>query len=241
MLLTHTSISEEHFNFKSFKPPKRRLFFMSKKYYKLPAEILGFGLSPKAIIMYSILADRAELSHKSGAKFKDKAGFYIIYPVTDLCQVLGVGERTARYTLAELEDAGLIATKKQGKSLPQKIYVINPSDRQKIAGQERQNPAGQERQNPAGLINNTDTIYTDTSRLPELLQIIAECAAETGQKLTPKQALKVTKKVIAAKPRSPRAWIRTVLPSAAKDIDEYEATYDLAEYATSSVLDDWDE
>ena len=230
---------------------------MSKKYYKLPAEILGFGLSPKAIIMYSILADRAELSHKSGAKFKDKAGFYIIYPVTDLCQVLGVGERTARYTLAELEDAGLIATKKQGKSLPQKIYVINPSDRQKIAGQERQNPAGQERQNPAGqerqnpagqerqnpagLINNTDTIYTDTSRLPELLQIIAECAAETGQKLTPKQALKVTKKVIAAKPRSPRAWIRTVLPSAAKDIDEYEATYDLAEYATSSVLDDWDE
>lgn len=219
------------------------------KFYKLPADLFAYELTPKAMIMYAVLADRAELSKKNTA-FRDKEGTYIIYPVSDLCSLTGAGERTVRYILAELEDKGLIATRKQGKGLPQKIYIYSPSDRQKLAGQERQKSAGQERQKsagqerqePAGLINKTDNIYTDINKLPELMQMITEVSNEIQKPISPKQALKVAKKVIAAKPRSPRAWIKTVLPSAAKEVEGYEATYNIAEYESSSVLDeDWDD
>lgn len=214
---------------------------MSSKFYKLPAELFSFELTPKAMIMYAVLADRAELSKKNSA-FRDKEGTYIIYPVSDLCSLTGAGERTVRYILAELEDKGLIATRKQGKGLPQKIYIHSPSDRQKLAGLDRQKPAGQERQESAGLINKTENIYTDISKLPELMQMITEVADEIQKPISPKQALKVAKKVIAAKPRSPRAWIKTVLPSAAKEPEGYTATYDIAEYESTSVLDEeWDD
>lgn len=219
------------------------------KFYKLPAELFSYELTPKAMIMYAVLADRAELSKKNSA-FKDKDGTYIIYPVSDLCELIGAGERTVRYILAELEDKGLISTRKQGKGLPQKIYIHSLPDRQKPAGQERQKsagqdrqePAGQERQKSAGIISKTDNIYTDINKLPELMQMISEVSEEIQKPISPKQALKVAKKVIAAKPRSPRAWIKTVLPSAAKEPEGYTATYDIAEYESSSVLDEeWDD
>ena len=220
------------------------------KFYKLPAELFAYDLTPKAMIMYAVLADRAELSKKNPT-FKDKDGTYIIYPVSDLCALTRAGERTVRYILAELEDRGLISTRKQGKGLPQKIYIHSIPDRQKSAGQERQKSAGQDRQKSAGqdrqesaaIINKTENnIYTDINKLPELMQMISEVADEIQKPISPKQALKVAKKVIAAKPRSPRAWIKTVLPTAAKEVEGYEATYNIAEYESSSVLDEeWDD
>ena len=204
------------------------------KFYKLPAELFAYDLTPKAMIMYAVLADRAELSKKNPT-FKDKDGTYIIYPVSDLCALTRAGERTVRYILAELEDRGLISTRKQGKGLPQTIYIHSIPDRQKSAGQDRQESAA--------IINKTENnIYTDINKLPELMQMISEVADEIQKPISPKQALKVAKKVIAAKPRSPRAWIKTVLPTAAKEVEGYEATYNIAEYESSSVLDEeWDD
>ena len=95
----------------------------TNKYYKLSAELLTLPLTPRAMILYAILADRQELSRKTGDKYHDKDGYYIIYTITDICAVLGIGERTAKYALAELEDAGLIERRKQGRTKPQKIYV----------------------------------------------------------------------------------------------------------------------
>ena len=234
------------------------------KYYKLQAELLTLPLTPRAVLLYTILADRQELSRKTGDKYHDKDGYYIIYTITDICAVLGIGERTARYALAELEDMKLIRTRKQGKGLPQKIYVeevekvsdrqkIAGQERQKIAGQERQKIAGQERQKIAGLISYTDTSSTDTSssRLPELLKTIDECAAELKQTITDKDRLKLLKKIQkhgkgihALKP-----WLLTVMSSSsmldsiADDDDSgYQPSYDIAEYESTSVLDeDWDD
>ena len=230
----------------------------TNKYYKLSAELLTLPLTPRAVLLYTILADRQELSRKTGEKYRDKDGYYIIYTITDICAVLGIGERTARYLLAELEDTGLIRTRKQGKSLPQKIYVrdvSDVSDRQKSAGQDRQKSAGQERQKSAGLISYTDTSSTDTSssRLPELLKTIDECAAELKQTITDKDRLKLLKKIQkhgkgihALKP-----WLLTVMSSSsmldsiADDDDSgkgYQPSYDIAEYESTSVLDeDWDD
>ena len=236
---------------------------MSKpKYYKLSAELLSLPLTPRATILYAVLADRQELSHKNGNAFKDKDGCYIIYTVSDICTLLSIGDRTARYALAELEDEGLITTRKQGKSLPQKIYVHDVSDRQKIAGQERQKIAGQERQKIAGLNSSTNTNNTDissssaaatASRIPELIAMIDECAAELSLQLDDKARLKLLRKIQknSKKIHALKPWLRTVMASGSvlDSIDDdddsgkgYQPSYDIAEYESTSVLDeDWDD
>ena len=184
--------------------------------------------------------------------------------------MLSIGDRTARYALAELEDEGLITTRKQGKSLPQKIYVHDVSDRQKIAGQERQKIAGQERQKIAGqerqkiagLNSSTNTNNTDissssaaatASRIPELIAMIDECAAELSLQLDDKARLKLLRKIQknSKKIHALKPWLRTVMASGSvlDSIDDdddsgkgYQPSYDIAEYESTSVLDeDWDD
>ena len=212
------------------------------KYYKLSAELLSLPLTPRAMILYAVLADRQELSRKTGDKYHDKDGYYIIYTITDICAVLGTGERTTRYLLAELEDMKLISTRKQGKGLPQKIYVEEVEevsdrqksagqDRQKSAGQDRQKSAGQERQKIAGLISYTDTSSTDTSssaaatsaatsaattsRIPELIAMIDKCAAELSLQIDDKARLKLLRKIQknSKKIHALKPWLRTVMAS----------------------------
>ena len=189
---------------------------MSKsKYYKLSADILQMPLTPRAMIIYSILADRQELSRKNEL-FQDKNGCYIIFRINDICEITGIGERTAKYALAELEDAGLIERKKQGRNHPQKIYVhevqksalYTPDKVQKIAPPEVQKIAPPEVQKIAPPNNNTDTSSTDTSssaaatsaattsRIPELIAMIDECAAELKKTITDKDRLKLLKKIV---------------------------------------------
>ena len=212
------------------------------KYYKLSAELLSLPLTPRAVLLYTILADRQELSRKTGDKYHDKDGYYIIYTITDICAVLGTGERTARYLLAELEDMKLISTRKQGKGLPQKIYVEEVEEvsdrqksagqeRQKSAGQERQKSAGQERQKSAGLISYTDTSSTDTSssaaatsaatsaattsRIPELIAMIDKCAAELSLQIDDKARLKLLRKIQKHSKtiHALKPWLRAVMAS----------------------------
>ena len=217
------------------------------KFYKVEEAMLALPLTPRAVLLYAILADRQELSRKTGDKYHDKDGYYIIYTITDICTKLHIGERTARYLLAELEDMKLISTRKQGKGLPQKIYIYEVSERQKIAGQERQKIAG--------LINYTDTSSTDTSssRLPELLRTIEECAAELSLQIDDKARLKLLRKIQknSKKIHALKPWLLTVMSSSsmldsiADDDDSgkgYQPSYDIAEYESTSVLDeDWDD
>lgn len=156
----------------------------SKKYYKLPEPLLSSGLSARAIICYCILADRQELSSKNATRYSDGSGLYILYPIKELAAKLGTGERTTRYALAELEDAGLIRTRKQGKKAPQRIYVEPPtaavsgkkatvknlpltegSDRQEFAAHERQDfaaPYSYTDNNKTDITSSTATAAADT-------------------------------------------------------------------------------
>ena len=219
---------------------------MSKKYYKLSAELIRSGLSTRAQIVYAVLADRQELSNKHD-EFKDKDGRYIIFPVSDICDLLGVGERTIKYAFAELEDAGYIRTRKQGKGLPQKIYVCDV-----------QKTARQEVQKTASLINNTDSSNTDiasssgssggagTGRgLVRLIAMIDSVAAESQIVLTDDHVYKLLKKVRKQgdKIGNLRAWLRSAvtnlscLPATNED-DGYSPTYDLDAYEASGLPDD---
>ena len=226
------------------------------KYYKLSAELLSLPLTPRAVLLYTILADRQELSRKTGDKYHDKDGYYIIYTITDICTVLGIGERTAKYLLAELEDMKLIRTRKQGKSLPQKIYVRDVSDVSDV-----QKIAPHDVQKIAPLISYTDTSSTDTSssaaatasRIPELIAMIDECAAELSLQLDDKARLKLLRKIQknSKKIHALKPWLRTVMASGSvlDSIDDdddsgkgYQPSYDIAEYESTSILDeDWDD
>lgn len=240
-----------------------------KKYYKLPACLLCSGLSPRAILCYCILADRAELSRKSGDRFKDTNGdIYIIYPVDDLSKTLGTGSRTTRYALAELEDAGYIRTVKQGKGAPQKIYITSadqvtgkklpvtpPSDRQEIAAQDRQEIAAPYIYTD---VNNTytsssnDTPPATESSLPQLLAIIDKTAAEMGRKIDDRGRIKALNKYRKAKDVThPQAWLAAVVRNMSPDElygskgDKpagFGAGYSIEDYESTSVLDyDWDD
>ena len=265
---------------------------MSKsKYYKLSAELLSLPLTPRAMIIYAILADRQELSRKNEL-FQDKNGCYIIFRINDICEITGIGERTAKYVLAELEDAGLIERKKQGRNHPQKIYVHKVQD---FALQNNQNKVQKTAPYTADKVQDfappevqdfapPNSIYTDSSNtdtssstpaapkpepkpepkqqpeqktnthLPELIRTIDEIAAQLNLTLTDKDRLKILRKIQkhsktihALKP-----WLRAVMASKswtngiAEDDDDsgkgYQPSYDIAEYESTSVLDeDWDD
>ena len=147
----------------------------SKKYITIPTHLIG-KVSSTALIIYALLADRQELSVKQGYRFRDCSGYYIIYTEQDLSEVMGISVRTVRRMLTELSGAGLIRMRKQGKGLPQKIYVdpaadeeafsqstdTAASDRTDVSGQERTDVSGQERTNVSGLTIYPEKSYPDT-------------------------------------------------------------------------------
>ena len=268
VLLTLNSISDRTLNIKSNEPPDRRLFFMSK-YYKLQADLIQSGLTPRAILLYAILADRAELSRKTGDAFKDKYGTYIIYPVKKLCEALNVGERTVKYALSELEDEGYIKTRKQGRTRPQKIYMCDrqniaahctsdrqeiaphcTSDRQEIAPHDRQKIAPHDRQEIAPHNNNTNNTSTNLSssqRMIKLLELIDAISDEEHIALSQKQIEKIIKRIRknAKDIINLRAYLKTMIQNESatpepEPTDEYGPTYDIEEYEKTSVIDEED-
>ena len=228
----------------------------SKKFYRLPEWILTSGLSARAIICYAILADRSELSRKTG-KFRDQEGTFIIYSVRDLAEQIGMSERTARYCLEELEEKGLIRTRKQGRTRPQKIYVFEEPEEQeeqltwfdpepkKI---DRQKVAAHDRQKVAAPSIYTEQNQTDQS-IAKLTDTIAAVAAEMGRTMSAMDTLEVAQKYVinASHINHPQAWLRTVIGtfssghSSGKSGKGYQPTYSIEEYESTSVLDEYDE
>ena len=147
----------------------------SKKYVTIPTHLIG-KVSSTALIIYALLADRQELSVKQGYRFRDHSGYYIIYTETDLSEVIGISVRTVRRMLTELSGAGLIKMRKQGKGLPQKIYVDpaadeeafsqsadqTASDRTEMAAQDRTEMAAQDRTEMAAPTIYQEDSYPDT-------------------------------------------------------------------------------
>lgn len=107
-------------------------------YYRAQAEQFSFIRIPKAMIteemfsplsveakiLYGLLLDKMGNSMK--LKWIDEANrVYIIYPVSEIQENLGVSKRKAIDALAELEDIGLIDRRRQGQGNPNLIYVKN--------------------------------------------------------------------------------------------------------------------
>ena len=175
-----------------------------------------------------------------------------------------------RYALAELEDAGLIKTKKQGRTRPQKIYISDrkeiaaheesdrkeiaaheESDRKEIAAHDRKEIAAHDRKEIAAHNNNTDNNNTDLSSSPAermivLLKMIDTAAQDMRVSLTDKQIEKLIKRIRknADKIGNLQAYLHTAVVNAAvlpdKDDTGFPAAYDIEDYESTSVLDEDD-
>lgn len=81
-------------------------------------------LSLKAIVLYALILNRVKLSDKN-KRFQDGGGTFVYYSTVQICEHLRCGKNSARNTLKELEEAGLIRKEYQSLGLPIKIYVCN--------------------------------------------------------------------------------------------------------------------
>lgn len=100
------------------------------KFYKLPKILIEdprfTGLSPMAIILYSVFLDRLSLSVRSG--WVDKEGLvYINAPQQEVADLLRTSMPTIKRLYKELCDFHLIEVKKRGFGLTALIYLGKPT------------------------------------------------------------------------------------------------------------------
>ena len=231
---------------------------MSKKYITIPTHLIG-KVSSTALIIYALLADRQELSVKQGYRFRDCSGYYIIYTEQDLSEVIGISVRTVRRMLTELSGAGLIRMRKQGKGLPQKIYVDPAADEEAFsqstdtAASDRTDVACQERTEMAGLNIYQEDSYPNTiyphpsapahtkakgkespSRKKEDEDDITQCIYKSDPSLTADDVEEIKQRISRNKGfiHNTRAYIRTVVANykLEKSIPAPQAKSQLAAY-----------
>jgi len=96
------------------------------QYLQVPKELFYSeryrGLSCEAKVLYSFLLDRMELSRKNN--WVNKQGeIYLIFKRSDIMDVLQVSDKTCTKAFKQLADADLIKEKRQGKCLPNLIFI----------------------------------------------------------------------------------------------------------------------
>ena len=111
-----------------FTPYKKWEKIDSKSFIQVPRELLERDeyktLTPNSILLFSILADRLELSFKqidknSKVKFyDDKDNMYVIFKRDEIQEKLHLKRAALDNAIALLKDCKLIQEKKQGKNLP---------------------------------------------------------------------------------------------------------------------------
>lgn len=90
---------------------------------------MGFkSVSINAKWTYSLLLDRMMASRKNAERFHDKNGMYLLFNQDEVAELIGASKRTVIRIFKELEDSGLIETRKQGLGKAQKIYLRKLSE-----------------------------------------------------------------------------------------------------------------
>lgn len=94
-------------------------------YLPYPRFLLKMELSNTAKLLYALLLDRSTLSQKNGWQ-DDEGRTYIVYPITEIADILDRGCTTIKVALNELDAAGLLERKRMGFSAANRIYVKVP-------------------------------------------------------------------------------------------------------------------
>lgn len=92
---------------------------------QLLKEIPYRSLSPEGKLLYGAMLDRTNLSHKNRDKFTNREReIYILFPQTEIMDLLGCGHDKASKVLGELEKMKLIKTRRRGIGRPYEIVLI---------------------------------------------------------------------------------------------------------------------
>jgi biotin operon repressor len=99
----------------------------NNKYYQVPKNLYTnpkykTALNSDAKMLYALLLDRMELSRTNGWTEADGT-IFLIYTRVQLADMLGLCQKTVTKACKLLKDVGLIAEKRQGRGLPNLIYI----------------------------------------------------------------------------------------------------------------------
>lgn len=115
------------------------------------------SLSSRTKQLYSLMLDRTALSKKNGW-CDEKGRIYICYRYTDIMEDLDCARGTCAKSIKELEEVGLIETKRHGQGKPNRIYVkriaITEDPEEKFVGENDDN-------NVCPEVQKLDFIITD--------------------------------------------------------------------------------
>lgn len=94
-------------------------------YLPYPRFLLKMDISQTAKLLYALLLDRSTLSQRNG--WQDSEGrTYIVYPVTEIAEMLDKGCTAIKSALNELDDTGLLERERHGFSMPNRLFVKVP-------------------------------------------------------------------------------------------------------------------
>ena len=84
-------------------------------FFRYPRFLLKMDLPQTAKLLYALLLDRSALSQKNG--WQDSEGrTYIVYPITEIAEILDKSTMTIQSALNELDAAGLLERERRGFS-----------------------------------------------------------------------------------------------------------------------------
>lgn len=116
-----------------FTPFKKTDKLSFESFMKFPRELLTNkeykNLSPNAMLLYSVLTDRLDLSFKQitenrKIQFYDAKGdMYVIFKREEIQEKLHIKRSALDSAILQLKECNLIKEKKQGKNLPNIIYL----------------------------------------------------------------------------------------------------------------------
>ena len=116
-----------------FTPFKKTDKLSFESFMKFPRELLTKDeykiLSPNAMLLYSVLTDRLDLSFKQitenrRIQFYDAKGdMYVIFKRDEIQERLHIKRSALDSAILQLKECNLIKEKKQGKNLPNIIYL----------------------------------------------------------------------------------------------------------------------
>ena len=116
-----------------FQAFKKNEALLIQRFIQVPRELLEskeyVSLTPDAILLYSVLADRLALSFQQNEKstkikyYDEKGNMYVIFKRDEVSKKLHLKRAKLDSAIKLLKDNNLIQEKKQGKNLPNIIYV----------------------------------------------------------------------------------------------------------------------
>ena len=240
----------------------------SDPFFKFPVWLLSADLSPRAMLVYMLIADRVQASAQNG--FADDGGAYCYFTMTEIAEKTKCCYRQARRAVAELETAELIVrVRPQGnRTQAYKIYLNEGTKMSSREGTKMSSHEGTKMSPKSDMIKQT-RVYRSSSSAPAPSPTSSTSSEQEAEEdRTEEQGDALSKAIHKIDPTLEQediaeikrrlskqkgiynlgAYVRTVIRNYKLEAcipppeqDRLKPTYNIEEYESTSVLDELDE